>query len=132
MTIAAGFYVHDGILLCSDSQYTSAEKINKQKLFPATINGDSYVFALAGHEQNGKMAINECIDAIAAMQPEKRALKSVQKALRLAVKPICDDYVMSRPPDQRDILAFEILVACWIPRGGGHKLFSALRRNSTT
>jgi 20S proteasome alpha/beta subunit len=130
MTIVAGFKVHDGILLCSDTQYTGAEKVNKQKLFPEPIDGHSYVFALAGHEPNGKMAMEECQEAIKAILPERRTLKTVKSALRVAVKPIVDGYVLSRSADQRDALAFEILVGCWIPNGVGHQLFSIGRNGS--
>lgn len=130
MTIVAGFHVDDGILLCSDTQYTGATKIFQQKLFPYTITGDSYVFALAGHEQNGKMAIDECQEAIAEMKPEERTLRTVKRALQKAVKPICDEYVLARPPNEQEYLGFELLVGCWIPRGGGHKLFSIGRNGA--
>jgi 20S proteasome alpha/beta subunit len=123
MTIVAGFWVQDGILICSDTQYTGGAKIYQQKLFPATITGDSYVFALAGHERNGKMAIEDCRDAIQDLPVEERTLKTVKLALRKAVKPICDEYVLSRPQYEHPEVEFSLLVACWIPRGGGHKLF---------
>jgi hypothetical protein len=83
MTIAAGFRIDDGILICAESQYTGAAKIFQQKIFPMTITGDSYVFALAGHELNGKMAIDECQEAISELAPEQRSLRNVTLSLRV-------------------------------------------------
>lgn len=94
MTIVAGFRVQDGIVLCSDTQYTGNAKVYQRKLFPLTIGEDPYVFGLAGHEPNGKMAIDECEEAISELEPGKRTLNGVKRALRLAVKPVIDDYVL--------------------------------------
>ena len=127
MTIIAGFWTQEGVLICSDTQYTGGTKIYKQKIFPGEITGDSYVFALAGHEGNATMAIDECKNAIADLKPEQRTAKTVKKALQKAIKPICDDYVLARPQNLWDELSFELLIACWIPRGGGHNLFSVGR-----
>jgi 20S proteasome alpha/beta subunit len=130
MTIVAGFRVQDGVVLCSDTQYTGNAKIYQRKLFPITIGADHYVFGLSGHEPNGKMAIDECEDAISELAPGKRTLNSVKRTLRLAVKPVIDDYVLSRPESERGVLEFELLVGCWIPDGAarGHRLL-AIRRN---
>ena len=130
MTIVAGFRVVDGILMCSDSQYSGGAKMYQQKLFPMTITGDSYVFALAGHEHNGKMAIDECQEALSELAPERRTLKHVKRALKSAVKPVCDEYVLSRPQSEQDGYAFELLIGCWIPRGGGHQLFTVGRNGA--
>jgi 20S proteasome alpha/beta subunit len=130
MTIVAGFRVQDGVVLCSDTQYTGGAKIYQRKLFPCAIGTDSYLFGLSGHEPNGKMAIDECQDAIEALDPSERTVRNVKKALRLAVKPVIDEYVLSRPDTERDALGFELLVGCWIPAGKacGHNLF-AIRSN---
>jgi hypothetical protein len=111
-------------------QYTGAAKFFQRKLFPLTINGDSYVFGLAGHAPNGKMAIDECEEALTALGSGERTLSAVKKTIRLAVKPVIDDYVLSRPEAERSALDFELLVGCWIPDGGasGHRLL-AVRRN---
>ncbi|HXM44456.1 MAG TPA: hypothetical protein VN924_24675 [Bryobacteraceae bacterium] len=130
MTIVAGFHVNDGILICSDTQYTGAAKVYQQKVFPMTVDGDTYVFGLAGHEPNGKMAIEDCQEAIQDLPAEQRSLKGIKRALRKAVKPICDEYVLSRPTGDQDGVAFEIMVGCWIARGGGHKLFSISRNGA--
>jgi hypothetical protein len=132
MTIVAGFQVVDGILMCSDTQYTSNAKVFQQKLFPYSLGDDSstYVFALAGHDQNGKMAIDECWDAIQALPVEFRSLRAIRRALQKAVKPICDEYVLSRPSSEQDQQSFELLVGSWIPRGGGHQLLSIGRNGA--
>ena len=124
MTIVAGFRVDDGILMCSDTQYTGGAKVHKQKIFTLEISGDAYVFAIAGHEGNAKMAISDCQEAIRHIRKDKRTDKTIQNAIRKSVKPIWDKYVWSRAQTLWDGLAFELLVACWIPNSGGHILMS--------
>lgn len=72
MTTVAGFWVKDGVLICSDTHYTGGYKIYKHKIFPGEITGESYIFAVAGHEGNAKMAIDACKDTIAELTPEER------------------------------------------------------------
>jgi hypothetical protein len=77
---------------------------------------------LAGHEQNGKMAIEDCQDAIRDLPVTHRSLKGIKRVLRKAVKPICDEYVLSRPASEQRDVAFELMVGCWLTLGGGHRL----------
>src|SRR5579871_3116646 len=94
MSIVVGFRTKHGILLCADTQYTAANKIFQEKIFPMEIGGDSYLFALAGNGQNGLMAIEECRDSIEELEPQQRTYKSVKRTLREASKKICDEYVL--------------------------------------
>jgi hypothetical protein len=75
MTIAAGFCVKDGILLCADSMYTGGSKVHQPKLFGYRLNSGtpeacSLAFALAGHENYGKMAIDDCVDELLDTPPD--------------------------------------------------------------
>ena len=130
MTIAAGFRVQDGILLCSDSLYTGGTRAYQQKLFGYLLNGNTpdmctLAFALAGHENNGKMAIEECVDEVLDCPPEVRSLKKVKRALRKAVKSIYGEYVDCRPEAEKEASRFELIIGAWLPRGGGLKLFKS-------
>jgi 20S proteasome alpha/beta subunit len=130
MTIVAGFRVKDGVVLCSDTQYTGAAKIYQKKLFHLPIGTDHYVFGLAGHEPNGKMAIDECEDALSDLKPGEHTTRRMKNVLRCAVKPVIDDYVLARPAYEREVLEFSLLVGCHAADGpsAGHKLF-AVRSN---
>jgi 20S proteasome alpha/beta subunit len=119
MTIAAGFVVQDGVLLCSDSQYSGGIKLFKKKIFPFSIDDEcSVAFALDGLEGVAKMAIHDCREAIAEMPKRKRTLKSVRTALRVVVRSINKDYVS---PD-RD--GFDLIIALWLKTEAEPKLFA--------
>jgi hypothetical protein len=129
MTIAAGFCTDKGILLCADSQYTGGAKVNQQKLFGYTILQPGFdtinvTFALAGHEIYGKMAIENCVDALQSCKPKELTLRKARHLLRTAVKDIHEQYVDTRPdPVEKDNARFELVIGCWLPQGGGLKLF---------
>jgi hypothetical protein len=129
MTIAAGFRVKDGILVCADTQYTGGVKVHQAKVFRYEIgtgqDSCALAFALAGHEVYGKMAIEDCAEEI-----EKclgvRSLRAVKGLLRKAVKKIALEYVDSRPDlSDRDASRFELVIAAWLPHCGGLNLFRA-------
>jgi hypothetical protein len=127
MTIAAGFWVHNGVLLCSDTMYTGAMKIHQEKIFPGTVSGKgacSCAFVLAGHEGFGKMAIQDCMDAIHDIPGENRNFRTVKAALRTTIKAINDEYVDTRQPPERDAARFELLVAFWLASDEKLRLFS--------
>jgi 20S proteasome alpha/beta subunit len=105
--------------------YTGAMKILKQKLFPVTFSEREHlVFALSGNEAYGKMAIDDCIEVVRQLEPEKRTLRNVNTAIRSAIKPINDQYVYSRPAYEREALEFQFVIGAWLPKGGGAQLFS--------
>lgn len=68
MTMAAGFRLQDGILLCVEMMYTGLMKIHRQKIFPMAFSdtepNEHFAFALSGNEAYGKMAIDECAEAL--------------------------------------------------------------------
>jgi 20S proteasome alpha/beta subunit len=130
MTIAAGFRVEDGVLLCADTMYTGAMKIHQQKIFPVSFRDgggehpEHFVFALAGNEAYAKTAIDKCTEALTDLGPEKRTLRNVKKELRSVMKLIYDTYIYSRPESERLSLEFQFMIGAWLPRGGGAQLFS--------
>lgn len=60
MTIAAGFRVRDGVLLCADTEYSGGSKIHKEKIVSHHFSGGSVAFAIAGHGVNAGMCIRDC------------------------------------------------------------------------
>jgi 20S proteasome alpha/beta subunit len=128
MTIVAGFKVRNGILLAADTMYTGGAKVHQPKLFgytpsPDTEESATLGFALAGHEDFGKMAIEDCVEAIASCPPPDRSIDTVRKLLRRAVKTINDEYVDKKPASEREAARFELLIAAWLPNAGGLRLF---------
>lgn len=51
MTIIAGFRVQDGILLCSDTEWSGGLKIYKEKIFTHPFRGGVISFAVSGDER---------------------------------------------------------------------------------
>ena len=127
MTIAIGFKVDDGVLLCADTQYMSNSKVYDPKVFtlPAEApRGASFAFALAGHEENARMAIEDCIQAIRECPENKRTLTQIKTLLRRAIRGIWDAYVRtSSDPQNDDSTRFELIIGAWLPLSGGLLLF---------
>src|SRR3954447_16882605 len=64
MTIAAGFVASDGVLLCADTLYSDGyTKEYHDKVFTWTGNRLALVLAMWGHAANGRMAVDESIEA---------------------------------------------------------------------
>jgi hypothetical protein len=121
MTIAAGFVVEDGILLCADTQYAGGTKIHKAKLFPGTFGGSlSVIFALAGNDGYGRMAIEDTRLAIASIPEAECSVGRIAVAVREAVKIIDEEYVSKRPPNEIEGSRFELLMAVWHQMEGLH------------
>jgi hypothetical protein len=86
MTIVAGFHVHDGLLLCSDSQFTGCEKIYKEKLFRRTFSSVVVSFALSGDDDYGRSIIEDCYEAVATLPDGEQTLWNVRKSIRRSIK----------------------------------------------
>jgi len=128
MTIAAGFVAQDGILLAADTMYTGGAKIHQPKLFgfnfsANTPSSSTFVFALAGHEDFGKMAIEDCVGALRDCPTSEHSLKTVRGLLRKSVKSIKEEYVDKAPSAERETSKFELIIGAWLPLAGGLNLF---------
>jgi hypothetical protein len=80
-------------------------------------------FALAGHEDFGKMAIDDCVEKVLACPAGERTMRNVGIALRAAIKAINDDYVDKKPTSERELAKFELIIGAWLPLAGGLNLF---------
>jgi hypothetical protein len=131
VTIIAGFHVQNGILLAADTMYTGGTKIHQPKLFGYSLNANtpescSLVFALAGHENYGRMAIDDCVEELLSCEPKLRTLKAVKRAFRKAVKAINDEYVDTRPdPAEKEAARFDLIIGAWLPMAGGLQMFKS-------
>jgi 20S proteasome alpha/beta subunit len=134
MTIIAGFFAQDGVLLAADTMHTDGTRIHRPKLSGFSLNVNtpevcSLAFALAGHENNAKMAIEDCVEGLEDCPPGSRSLKEVRRILRHAVKEINDKYVDSRPDSERADYKFELIIAARLPLAGGLHMFKSSGSN---
>jgi hypothetical protein len=60
VTIAAGFVTREGILLCSDSQFTGWEKIYQSKLFSIPLPPFMVSFTFSGSGDHARSIIEDC------------------------------------------------------------------------
>jgi len=61
VTIAAGFFCMDGIVICADQKHTTGggSQFNESKLFDVASDTCQFLIALSGHVDYGKMVIDE-------------------------------------------------------------------------
>jgi hypothetical protein len=85
MTIAAGFVVRNGILLCADSQYSGWEKVYKDKLFCRAIGPAMVGFALAGDDDYGRSIIEDCYQAATSIPHGDQTIWTIRKAIRRVI-----------------------------------------------
>jgi 20S proteasome alpha/beta subunit len=111
MTIAAGFVVSDGVVLCTDSQYTAGIKRYGTKIFPLQLNGGAVAFALAGHEPFAKRAIEECCKFLDANEESQNSISGIKDTVELGLESFYQRFVHTRPNGARESVRFELLVA---------------------
>jgi len=108
MTIAAGFKVRDGVLLCADTEYSGGVKFYDEKIFRHHFNGGSIAVAIAGNGTNAGMAFRDvCYGLTARATPYSP--KEVEHAIRRAVKKVYDGYVTG--VDESQNAAFDLIIA---------------------
>lgn len=125
MSIIIGFVAEDGVLLCSDSQYSGGVKFTGKKIFTYKFQCGTISFALAGHEPFAKKAITESGEAIRVNRESLTALNEIKGLVERTVKDVYEQYVDTRPPEERDAARFQLLVAIATPRDGA-RLFSSV------
>ncbi|HTA69827.1 MAG TPA: hypothetical protein VK776_16175 [Bryobacteraceae bacterium] len=111
MTIASGFVVEDGVVLCTDSLYGGGIKRMGKKIFPLPLNGGAVAFALAGHEAFAARAIEECTHYFDQNPEHQSSIVGIKSTVELALKNFHEQFVFSRPADEREKVRFELLVA---------------------
>lgn len=118
VTIAAGFYCADGIVLAADSQYSGGgSKTSGQKIFPIQQNDRFAVtLATAGHAGIAKRTIQKLTDSLKARIGHRAA--SIAELQDILEDVLCDvhaKYIYSAPADERAIVDVWFLMAAWTP-----------------
>jgi hypothetical protein len=85
VTIAAGFVTRDGILLCSDSQYSGWEKIYDAKLFSRAWGSGTVSFAFSGSVDHARSIIEDCWEKL-AMPSGPQNVADLRRDLREVIK----------------------------------------------
>jgi hypothetical protein len=112
MTIAAGFACHDGVLLCSDSQFTGADKEFRDKIVTHFDGQANVAFAFSGDEDYARGAIEDCVEEIEELPLNGRTTKSLKECIRKTVSIMSAEY-RSHYPNSGD--KPEFLVAITTP-----------------
>jgi 20S proteasome alpha/beta subunit len=127
MTIAAGFVVKDGILLCADTLYTDGQtKDYRDKIFPWIGKDSAVCFAIAGNATIARMVVDDCRDALDESGTKKLSIKQALAIVRPIVKNAYEQYVDTRPVDERSAADFWLLIAA-SAASGGFRLYSSVR-----
>lgn len=111
MTIAAGFVAGDGLLLCADTLHTDGQtKEYRDKIFTYTGKYAAVMFAGAGNSGVARMVIDDCRDALDNFEKSKLTTREILRKVRPIIKRDYEDYVDSRPPEERVAADFNLLV----------------------
>jgi 20S proteasome alpha/beta subunit len=97
MTIAAGFKINDGILLCADTRLTGGIKLERSKLESFPIGDDVNVaLAFAGDDFLMWNAIDDCRDKLLAKDADVSSLPKIKQLVRDALRPLSQEYPQER------------------------------------
>lgn len=127
MTIAAGLVATDGILLCADTLYTDGQtKDYRDKIFSWTGKGAAACFAIAGNATIARMVVDECCDALSGYRGRTLSISNILTIARPIVKNAYEQYVDTRPSDERQAADFWLLIAASAATQG-FRLYSSMR-----
>lgn len=112
MTIAAGFVASDGIVLCADTLYTDGQtKEYRDKIFSWEGLRTFVGFAVAGHATIGRMVVDDCRDALDGLRRKGLSMSSILATIRPIIKRTYEQYVDTRPLEERAASDFWLLIA---------------------
>src|SRR5436190_8464321 len=83
MTIAAGFKLNDGLLICADTKITSDYQSDESKIFfrKSETNGSVVVVAIAGAVDYAKACATKVQEAVGGIALDEISLTSAQQAV---------------------------------------------------
>lgn len=125
MTIAAGFRVRDGVLLCADTEHSGIGiNFHKPKIYKLPSNGEfSAVFAIAGLAHLAIATVQSCIARLTALDPSvKRGRAEIKNEVAAILRREFRRHVSAEPNASRDSV-YSILFAIW-SRLDGHGIYS--------
>jgi 20S proteasome alpha/beta subunit len=112
MTIAAGFVVHDGIVLCADMLHGDGETNEiRPKILVWTGKKAAVVFALAGNSDVARAAIDRCCDVLDHAKVTQLSLGLIRQLLGKQILLSYRAALSAMPASMSDAMWFELLVA---------------------
>jgi 20S proteasome alpha/beta subunit len=124
MTIAAGFVARGGILLCTDSLYSGGVNVHGRKIFTHKYPAGVVSFAIAGHELLAKKTVQDCDDIVRTNPDYCVSVPTIRRMIEQTIKSAHEQYVETRPHEERDAYRFQLLIAI-ATREEGAFLFSS-------
>lgn len=127
MTIVAGFTCCDGVLLCADSQYSTWDRLHRDKIFVKMCGVANIAFATYGDADYAKTAIDDIHEDALRIPTKEQTIWTIRKAARRAVKRVLADYDTQKHLDPSQRPAFLVGINGPSQVGGpcGVRLFSS-------
>lgn len=97
MTIAAGFRFDKGILLCADTQLTSASKTQATKIFTIQHQGATVILVLTGRQTYAVRAVEQITNQIKRLPENQLTKNHIQDGIEIALRPIFQNDVYTHP-----------------------------------
>jgi hypothetical protein len=113
MTIAAGFRVENGVLLCADQLHVAGDGATSYS--PKLVAGETsdglcvFGFAYAGNQANAKLAIRACMKTI--KRGKASGSEEMLDALSRSILAVNKNHVDCHQPSELDAERFELLIA---------------------
>ena len=112
MTIAAGFVVSDGVLLCADTLWSDGEtKDYRDKIFSWHGKRAVVSFAVAGNSDNARSTVDECRVALQASRKTTLSSPDVIRIIKPVIRRAWTSHVDSRPWEEREVAMYQLLIA---------------------
>ncbi len=114
MTIAAGFVVRDGILICSDSEHSAGGILTHEpKLVSGEFSSGKAIFAFAGNAELAVAAIQKCVHALQSAPGDRiKSDKDIADIIEKTVEAEYRKHVSVEPNPNADNM-YDILAAVW-------------------
>jgi 20S proteasome alpha/beta subunit len=111
MTMAAGFVLNEGVLLCADMLFSDGyTKEYRDKVFTWNGKNAGACFAISGNAAVARMAIDDCRNALAEYDGESLTAQDIILVVRSAIQETYVNHVDARPPEERSIAEFQVLI----------------------
>lgn len=122
MTIAAGFKIQEGVVLCADTKhtYSGAMKLQSAKIFKKDDypSGIKTAFCIVGSVRYCKMIIQKCEGALARLGAHECSRAEVRAVIETILITAFEEHIYRHPDFTRGSLAVGYLIAIWSPIDG--------------
>jgi 20S proteasome alpha/beta subunit len=119
VTIAAGFRFDQGILLCADTQYSSAQKTHETKIFPIKYGDARLIFALTGRDAYARRAVERIEEQFQDIGLAELTRENLQNAIETGLRIVFENHAYLDPDwGGSDSPDFQFAIALYSPIDG--------------